>query len=94
MSDVEEVYSMGYAEYLFRMEMENRRRKFELENKLHEIWLAERVTNATNEKGEFVYKTFGDFLKIINEEKKEVKGDFDELRRVAMIQRKMRKGGN
>lgn len=87
---------MGYAEYLFRMEMENRRRKFELENKLHEIWLSERMVTAQKKGGKYAFKSFEEFKNIIKYDGTSThkKRNYDELRRLAMVERNFERGGS
>lgn len=94
MTDIDSVFDMGYGEYLFRMEMYEKRQKKFLEEKAFEAWLVSRESKASNKKGEYVYKTFEDFKKILKTNvNSSATKDFSNLRKLAIFQRDFNHGG-
>lgn len=96
MRDIQQVFEMGYAEYLFRMEMATKQRHLELENKLYDIWLSERMATAQKKDGKYVFKSFEEFKKIINHTTQSTskRRNYDELRRLAIVERQFERGGS
>lgn len=94
MTDLDAVYSMGYGEYLFRMDMYQKRARDEQEKMLFQAWLTSRVAVAHTIKGHYVYKNYEDFKKIIQSESNHGY-DYSHLRKMAILQREFeQKGGN
>lgn len=93
MSDIDEVFEMGYAEYLFRMEMYEKRQVRLLEEKLYEAWLHRREVVAQKKDGKYVYKSFEDFKKIIKSVDNRKRCNFDKLRQLAIFSREFEKRG-
>lgn len=93
MTDLDEVYAMGYAEYLFRMEMYQLAMQDQTERMLFQAWLTSRLSVAQKKDGKYVFKNFDEFKKVIQNEKRPTNQKFDELRRVAGIVKAQQKGG-
>ncbi|NEW65265.1 MULTISPECIES: hypothetical protein [unclassified Facklamia] len=74
------------------MEMENKRRHAEMENTLFQAWVTSRLAVAQKSNGKYAYNSFEDFKKIIKTESNQ-RRNFDELRRLALVQREFKKGG-
>lgn len=89
MTDLDAVYSMGYGEYLFRMDMYQKRAIDEQEKMLFQAWLTSRVAVAQNSKGKYVYKDYEAFKKIIKSEATS-NYDYSHLRKMAILQRDFR----
>lgn len=84
---------MGYGEYLYLMEIYHKRQQDDIEAKLFEAWISARVAVAQKKNGQYVYKSFDEFKRIVNRDEVK-KADFAELRRLAKIQQQHERGGN
>lgn len=82
---------MGYAEYLFRMNIYRKKQVDKHEEMLLNAWLVSRLAVA-QKKDKYVFKTFDEFKKVLvsEDERKPKKANMAELYRVAYL---MEEGG-